>query len=61
MSTCGKTIRMHIGQYEDLLETKVTKTEMVWPGDKIGRPNQSDTSRNHRRQAKKRQAEEEVS
>ena len=32
---------------------KATKTEMLWVRDKIRRPNQSDTSRDNRRQAKK--------
>ena len=32
---------------------KAAKTEMVWTRDKIGRPNQSDTSGNSRRQSKK--------
>ena len=39
---------------------KMAKTEMVWARDKIGRPNQSDTIGNSRRQAKKGQAEKEV-
>ena len=33
---------------------------MVWGRDKIGRPNQSDTTGNNRRQAKKRQTEKEL-
>ena len=39
---------------------KAAKTEMVWAHDKIGRPNQSDTTENSRRQAKKGQAEKEL-
>ena len=36
---------------------KAAKAEMEWARDKIGRPNQSDTTVNSRRQAKKEQAE----
>ena len=35
---------------------KAAKTEMVWARDKIGRPNQSNTTENSRRQSKKGQA-----
>ena len=36
------------------------KTEMVWARDKIGRPNQSNTTGNSRRQSKKGQAAKEL-
>ena len=39
---------------------KTAKTEMVWARGKIGRPNQSDTAGNIRRQAEKGQAEIEL-
>ena len=39
---------------------KAAKTEMVWACDKIGRPNQSNTTGNNRRQSKKGQAEKEL-
>ena len=39
---------------------KTAETEMVWAPDKIGRPNQSDTTGNSRRPANKRYAEKEV-
>ena len=39
---------------------KAAITEMVWARDKIGRPNQSKTTGNSRRQSKKGQAEKEL-
>ena len=39
---------------------KAAKTEMVWALDQIGRSNQSNTTGNSRRQAKKGQAEKEL-
>ena len=39
---------------------KAVKTEMVWARDKIGRPNQSNTTGNSQRQSKKGQAEKEL-
>ena len=39
---------------------KAAKTEMVWACEKIGRPNQSNTTGNSRRQSKKGQAEKEL-
>ena len=39
---------------------KATKTEMVWEREKIGWPNQGDTTGNSRSQVKKDQAEKEV-
>ena len=42
-----KTIIRHIKA------TKAAKTEMAWARDKIGRPNQSNTKGNSRRQSKK--------
>ena len=39
---------------------KAAKTEMVWARDKIGRPNQRNTTGNSRRQSKKGQAEKEL-
>ena len=39
---------------------KAAETKMVWARDKIGRPNQSDTTGNSRRPANKGYAEKEV-
>ena len=49
-----------MGLYEDLLACKTAETEKVWAPDKIGRPNQRDTTGNSRRPANKGYAEKEV-